>query len=458
MKKIALLFLTRQELNHPHIWQKMLENTADQFSIYIHSKMPVKNSFFKKYRIPTIVHTSYLKHGYAWQALIREALKDENNVKFIYLSESCMPLYSLTDMYHYLSHDPHTYMRYSIPWWPRDGEREVVEIPLEHRWGNAEWIILNRQHASLIAEDHEVLELTSRHLYSNHESYPSSLFSLRGCLDEIVYRQTTYANFRASLSPSPYHFLTYNSMEANYIQNAKRGGCLFARKFTPEFPSEMLNLIANERLMPAPSTILSDPPFLTELEQKISLLQAQEEISQANACALLPMVINEGFFEISYEIGVGLGLHMERLLQKTCLRKIYGIDDYRRKIYQGIAFNAEEEERLYEYVQKRIKFLGLEAELIRASPLEFAQTISDQTIDVVFFNPEHHSIPIQDILQAWFPKLRNGGIIAGYQDSAFYPHLQPEIHQFFSELKLEINQEFIEPKFWWIKVPTKRLT
>jgi SAM-dependent methyltransferase len=451
--KIALLFLTRKELNHPRIWQQMLESTEGQFNLYIHSKEPLEDPFFQKYRISTIVPTSYLVHGRAWQVLIQEALKDEDNVKFVYLSESCMPLYPLKDLYHYLIRDPHSFMRYSDPWWPRDSEREVVEIPIEHRWGNAEWIILTRRHAQIIAQDREVLELTSRHINSDHEAYPSSLFSIKGCLDEIFYRLITYANFTAPSEVHPYHFCDYNSVEVQYIESAKRAGCLFARKFTPEFPSEVLLQIASERLMLAPSAILSDSPVLDEtLEQKITLLQAQEEMSQANACALLPMLLNAGLFEVVYEIGTGLGLNMERLLQATYLEKAYGVDDYRRGVYQGISFDPEEEDKLYHYVQKRMEFLELNVELLRSSSLEVAQMLPDYSVDVVFFNSEHNHTSMQENLEAWFPKLRKGGILAGYQASTFYPHLQPEIFQFFSDKNLQVHQEIVEPKFWWVEL------
>jgi hypothetical protein len=452
MMKIALLFLTRKELNHPHFWQNLLINVQEQFNVYIHSKEPLSDPFFHKYRIPEIVPTSYLIHGSAWQVLIREALKDERNVKFIYLSESCIPLYPLSDIYHHLIHDHHTYIRYSKPWWAPDSDREVIEIPIEHRWGNAEWIILNRRHASLIAEDREILELISKHTYSDHEAYPSSLFSLKQCLDEIVYRQTTYANFSLSSGSHPYQFQTYSPEDASYIWKAKRGGCLFARKFAQEFPAAVLENIPIERLMLPPSSILSNPFPTEKFQQKIVHLQALEEMSQANTCALLPMLLNESLFEIGYEIGTGLGLHMERLLQGAHVGKLFGIDEYGRKIYQGISFDPEEEDQLYEYVQKRMEYLGLGAEMIRNSSLKIAESIPDQSVDFVFFNTQHDNTPIRDNLEAWFPKIRASGIISGYQDSTFYPHVQTEIQQFFFDKKLKINQEFIEPKFWWVEL------
>ena len=175
-------------------------------------------------------------------------------------------------------------------------------------------------------------------------------------------------------------------------------------------------------------------------------------MSQANTCALLSMLLNQGFVEVGYESGAGLGLHMERVLQNVFIMQYKVVDDYRRKSYQGIQFTEAEEDLLYEYVQQRIGSLGLEAELIRASSLEVAKTIADQTVDFIYFNTQHCLISMHEQLQAWFPKLKKGGILAGYQNTAFYPHLEKEVEQFFSEKHLQVHQECVEPKLWWVQI------
>lgn len=462
MKKIALLFLTRKELNHPRLWEKLLEGNHEKFNLYIHPKEPLEDPFFKKFQVANPVPTEYFYHGRAWQIMLQEALKDASNEKFVYLSESCSPLYKLEDLYHHLISNSNSYIRYTKPWWPRNSEREIVEIPVEHRWGNHEWVILNRAHAQVIAEDHEILELAARHISSDHEGYPSSLFSLKGCLDEVVYRQTTYAYFNTGPgTPLPFGFYDDEELEAHYLLNAKRGASLFARKFPPEFSSAKLISFALDRLMPLPSAIVSEAASLTpELEMKIIRLQAQEEMSLANSCALIPMLLLEGQCEVCYEIGAGLGLHMERILENVPVKRYYGVDDYRRTIYQGISFSTEEEDRLYAYVGERFSALKLEAELIRADSLELSRQVPDRTVDFIYFNTQHNTIPIEENLPAWFPKLREGGIIAGYQDDTFYPRLSKKVKDFFADKKLEVQQEYAEPKLWWVQlaaIPSEKI-
>lgn len=69
--KIALLFLTRSDLNHPDLWKTLLDEAPDRYTLYIHSKESMTHPFFKDFRISTIVPTTWLNHVKAWQLLIK---------------------------------------------------------------------------------------------------------------------------------------------------------------------------------------------------------------------------------------------------------------------------------------------------------------------------------------------------------------------------------------------------
>lgn len=71
--KLALLFLTRNDLNFPQIWKDQLANCPDKYNVYIHPKSRIKDPFFQSYCIPKNVPTSWLRHVKGWQALIQEA-------------------------------------------------------------------------------------------------------------------------------------------------------------------------------------------------------------------------------------------------------------------------------------------------------------------------------------------------------------------------------------------------
>lgn len=446
--KIALLFLTRQDLHHPHFWEAILKPHLDKFSVYIHSKNPLKHPFFQPYRIPQIIETTHLIHVKAWQALIQEALKNPAHTHFIFLSESCTPLYPLEVIYQALMQTPDSYMRYSRPWWERDHEREVTELPYEHRWGNAEWAILNRKHAELIAQDHEVIEKISRHPH-DQESYPSSLFSLHHCLNEVVYRQTTYASFVHPTGPYPYHFTEMNPLNASYIQNAKRGGCFFARKFTPSFPEDQLYPIMEERLLPFPPESLFSNSLTSQDWQRLKLNVALEELSLSNSCAILAFLIQNMGLEIGCEIGVSSGLHLQRTLMQTTVEKVYAIDPYR----PTDLLSQDQQETLFLLAQEWLHPCKHQIEFVRQSSQEAAEQVADQSLDFVFIHGLHIKDPITIELARWLPKVRSDGLIAGYAKTALGPFIAPEVQTFFKEKNLDLQSDSLEPGFWWLVCP-----
>lgn len=242
-EKIALLFLTIGELHHPDIWQKEIEKNRDKFSIYFHSKEPLTNPFFKPYRIKEIVPTSWDFHVYAWQELIKEAIKDSANTKFVFLSESCIPIRPLEYIYNRLMEDDNSYISHCKPWWPNDYHREVIELPKEHRWVNQEWVILNREHAKLVACDRIIIYCVSKH-GSDTEAYPSSLLSYYNELDKpnVINRLTTYVNWKYNDGPHPYTFKLANAFTLTLMREAIELDCFFARKFSRSFPDKDIEL------------------------------------------------------------------------------------------------------------------------------------------------------------------------------------------------------------------------
>lgn len=239
-QKVALLFLTREDLNFPDIWEKELRDCEDQYNIYIHAKAPMHHPFFKNLRISKIVPNTWLQHTKAWQALIQEAVKNPENVKFVLLSESCMPLYPLSTIYHVLTRDSLSYMEYKRPWWPANQPREVHAVPKEHRYGSMEFIVLNQDHAGRIAADRSVINMIARYPL-DMESYFPTFFSLQHCLSEMVNCSYIYINwdYRNKKSSSPYTFEQHDSLSEELIQDAYQQGHLFLRKVAKEFPEHI---------------------------------------------------------------------------------------------------------------------------------------------------------------------------------------------------------------------------
>ena len=113
-------------------------------------------------------------------ALLREALKDPANTKFVFLSESTIPLMSFKGVYeHFLTHSKSefTYMKNIHK------KRSFGDIG--QLYFNSQWIVLNRKHAQLMVDDRELIPLFKTFACDN-EHYPSTFLARHNMLDEVV--------------------------------------------------------------------------------------------------------------------------------------------------------------------------------------------------------------------------------------------------------------------------------
>ena len=99
--KVAFLFLIIDDINHPDIWSKYFDNNFDKINIYVHPKNPqnVKTPWLKKNIIQKLVNTEWGFITNAYYNLFEEAFKNKDNIKFVTISESCLPLQPFTHFY-----------------------------------------------------------------------------------------------------------------------------------------------------------------------------------------------------------------------------------------------------------------------------------------------------------------------------------------------------------------------
>jgi len=95
--RVALLFLTIDNLNVPEVWEKFMGGNENKYSIYCHPKYPkrVTDKLLKGNMIEKLVATAWGTIGCveAYWNLLEAAMKNEENKRFVFVSESCVPLY-----------------------------------------------------------------------------------------------------------------------------------------------------------------------------------------------------------------------------------------------------------------------------------------------------------------------------------------------------------------------------
>lgn len=114
--KIAFMFLTRGPLPLASLWERFLKGHDGLFSIYIHTVPNYygnfsRKSIFYKRQIPSqMTEWGRMSLCDAERRLLANALLDMNNERFVLVSESCIPLYNFSIVYHYLMKSVHSFI------------------------------------------------------------------------------------------------------------------------------------------------------------------------------------------------------------------------------------------------------------------------------------------------------------------------------------------------------------
>ena len=111
MKKIAFLFLTLNDVNFPKIWDKYFKGHEHQYTIYIHPKYPDQVTWHKENIISNLKETAWGFITRAYIELLKKALEDKDNFKFIVFSETCIPIQSFKSLYNILTKDKDSWIK-----------------------------------------------------------------------------------------------------------------------------------------------------------------------------------------------------------------------------------------------------------------------------------------------------------------------------------------------------------
>lgn len=105
--KIAFLFLTIDNVIYPEIWEYYFKNNMDKINIYCHPKYPdnVTVPWQKKNIISNLVPTKWGFLTQAMVSLLKSSLKNKENLKFILVSDSCLPIKSFNLLFNFLKKD-----------------------------------------------------------------------------------------------------------------------------------------------------------------------------------------------------------------------------------------------------------------------------------------------------------------------------------------------------------------
>ena len=99
MKQIAFLFLTIENPNFTKIWDSYFRNKSSKYNLYIHPKYPEKVTWKKSKIIKNLKETGWGFIVEAYYELLKAAFQNKNNIKFVTISESDVPIKDFDTFY-----------------------------------------------------------------------------------------------------------------------------------------------------------------------------------------------------------------------------------------------------------------------------------------------------------------------------------------------------------------------
>lgn len=149
---------------------------------------------------------------------------------------------------------------------------------------------------------------------------------------------------------------------------------------------------------------------------------------------------------IGAELGVAEGLFSRDLLEGG-LKSLFMVDVWAHvPNVKGDANSTQDwHNNNYENAMRLVEPFGKRAVVLRGFTTEMAKTLPDDILDLLYHDAGHLQEEVKADLEAWFPKVRVGGVVA--------------FHDYFMEeygVKKAV-EEFCRDKYAIIPIPEKQL-
>ena len=256
MHQIAFLFLILDNPNFPKIWDSYFRGHKDKFNIYIHSKQTEKTLWKSKNIIEKIQETSWGHIVSAYIELFREAYKNPNNMKFLTISESDIPIKSFDTFYDDCISDKRSWIKFlkikNYNWKERINKQPNQNKP-KHFIKHLARFCLNREHVGELLQKSKEKQLEFFYkMQVGDEFFLSVLYPINNVRDfAVVYDDWDYIEH-----------------EKQKIKNEKRK-CYEIQEKTGKDMSQELKILQNKfnNIAKSPKTIVDVEDDLEKIKK-----------------------------------------------------------------------------------------------------------------------------------------------------------------------------------------------
>lgn len=276
--KIAFMFLVRGPMPLIPLWERFLSGHMDRASIYIHAStenfnvsdhVPPSSAFYNK-QIPGVpVHWGDLGMVQAERQLLASALEDPANQRFVFLSESCIPIHSFSHVVDYVFASNKSFVTSHYSDFRYPGRGMQFTVPRNKFRKGSQWVTLTRKHAEVVNLDRKFLaSFAETAAWIPDESYIQTLVSVMDP-QNVEPRSVSFVEWANIFARHPSTFSSSRvsrelirhiqsretpteetvswtfrqSQSAPCELNGKQAPCfLFARKFHPDTLAQLMEM------------------------------------------------------------------------------------------------------------------------------------------------------------------------------------------------------------------------
>ncbi|KAG7033100.1 hypothetical protein SDJN02_07153 [Cucurbita argyrosperma subsp. argyrosperma] len=171
--KIAFLFIARNRLPLDIVWDTFFQEGENKFSIFVHSrpgflfnKATTRSIYFLNRQVNDSIQVDWGEASMieAERILLRHALTDTSNQRFIFLSDSCIPLYNFSYTYDYVMSTSTSFVdSFADTKEGRYNPKMDPVIPVRNWRKGSQWVVLTRKHAEVVVKDNTVFPMFQQH-------------------------------------------------------------------------------------------------------------------------------------------------------------------------------------------------------------------------------------------------------------------------------------------------------
>ncbi|XP_062179679.1 glycosyltransferase BC10-like isoform X2 [Phragmites australis] len=172
--RVAFLFIARNRLPLDLVWDAFFRGDKEgRFSIFVHSRpgfvltrATTRSHFFYNRQVNNSIQVDWGEASMitAERILLSHALKDPLNERFIFVSDSCVPLYNFSYTYDYIMSSSTSFVdSFADTKAGRYNPRMDPIIPVENWRKGSQWAMLIKKHAEVVVDDEVVLPEFQKH-------------------------------------------------------------------------------------------------------------------------------------------------------------------------------------------------------------------------------------------------------------------------------------------------------